>query len=158
MPSKTRTPEYRAWGAMKNRCHNMKSAGYWQYGAMGIRVCDAWKNSFERFLADVGPRPGPDYSLDRIDNSRGYEPGNVRWATVTEQIRNRSITVRLTHEGRTQTVAEWAQETGLPLHLIYRRIAAGWPAKKILTKPNQNRGGLRKELCRFEQYDVHAVA
>ena len=86
---KTITPEYRVWASMKNRCSNKRDTkNFGLYGANGITVCERWQTSYQRFLADVGRRPGPEYSLDRI-NSRGhYEPGNVRWATKSVQAKN----------------------------------------------------------------------
>lgn len=82
-----RTPEYDAWRNMKQRCSSKKKSEY--YSGRGIVVCDRWIRSFPSFLEDVGRRPGPEYSIDRIDNDRGYEPGNVRWATWTVQMNNR---------------------------------------------------------------------
>ncbi len=84
----SRTPEYQAWKGMKGRCYNRKSTGYANWGGRGITVCEQWKNSFSAFLADVGPRPGPSYSLDRINVDGNYEPGNCRWATAEMQSRN----------------------------------------------------------------------
>lgn len=74
------------------RCHSPKSSSYANYGGRGLAVCDEWRDKergFERFYAHVGPRPSPKHSLDRIDNSRGYEPGNVRWADKKTQTANR---------------------------------------------------------------------
>lgn len=83
--------EYTAWTNMMTRCTNPKHNRWHRYGGRGIKVCDRWLNSYEDFLADVGRRPGPDYSLDRYPNADGdYEPGNVRWATDGEQARNKS--------------------------------------------------------------------
>jgi hypothetical protein len=85
------TPEYRTWANLIDRCTNPCSKSYDRYGGRGIRVCDRWRASFEAFLADVGPRPSAKHSIDRYpDNDGHYEPGNVRWATRTEQQRNTS--------------------------------------------------------------------
>lgn len=82
-------PEYIAWTSMKNRCTNEKTKCYEDYGGRGIRVCDLWMRSYEDFLAHVGRRPSPEYSLDRYpDNDGNYEPGNVRWATRIQQRAN----------------------------------------------------------------------
>lgn len=93
---RTGTPEYRAWGSMKERCYRRTHASFQYYGAMGVTVCDRWLNSFESFLADMGERPPgivrvrSIHSLDRYPNKDGnYEPGNVRWATGTQQMNNR---------------------------------------------------------------------
>lgn len=82
-------PEYKCWQQIKARCLNPNHKAYPDYGGRGITICDAWKDDFELFWGQVGPRPTPKHSLDRIDNNKGYEPGNVRWATKTEQNRNR---------------------------------------------------------------------
>ena len=82
-------PEYRAWSNMKNRCLNQKSKRYADWGGRGIKVCDRWAQSFEAFYADMGRRPGPKYSLDRIDVNGNYEPSNCRWADAATQRRNR---------------------------------------------------------------------
>lgn len=85
----SKTIEYKIWGGMVNRCHNPKNSSYPRYGARGVSVCEQWRR-FENFLADMGPRPSPLYSIDRYPNNDGnYEPGNCRWATAKEQVRNR---------------------------------------------------------------------
>ena len=84
------TPTYRSWYGMKSRCLNAKQAAYKNYGGRGITVCERWL-SFKNFLADMGPRPSPKHSIDRWPNNDGnYEPSNCRWATATEQARNRA--------------------------------------------------------------------
>lgn len=82
------TPTYKAWKSMLQRCRNPNDPHFPGYGGRGITVCERWQ-SFENFLVDMGERPGDDLSLDRIDNDGHYEPGNCRWATRTEQNRNR---------------------------------------------------------------------
>lgn len=84
-----RTPEYKVWGAMNNRCTNPRNGAWDNYGGRGITVCAEWRNDYPAFLAHVGRRPSPDHSIDRIDNDGNYEPGNVRWATLEEQNGNR---------------------------------------------------------------------
>jgi hypothetical protein len=83
------SPEYRSWERMRRRCSDQNTSYWKHYGARGITVCQPWQDSFEAFLAYVGPRPSPAHSLDRIDNDGNYESGNVRWATRSEQQRNR---------------------------------------------------------------------
>jgi hypothetical protein len=88
------TREYNAWQAMIQRCGNANHVAFKNYGGRGIVVCNQWISSFEAFIAHVGARPSALHSLDRIDNDRGYEPGNVRWATSSEQAKNRRAAKR----------------------------------------------------------------
>ena len=81
-------PQYYAWYEMKRRCSDPKKPGFKNYGGRGIKVCDRWQ-SFANFLTDMGPRPAPKLTLDRIDNNGNYEPGNIRWATPAEQAANK---------------------------------------------------------------------
>lgn len=101
------TPEYRCWQEIKARCLN-KSKPYWKdYGGRGIRMCDAWVNSFATFLRDMGPRPTPRHSIDRLENDGNYSPDNCRWATKKEQSRNRRVT-KLNEEKAAQIRARYA--------------------------------------------------
>jgi hypothetical protein len=137
-------PEYRAWSGMLQRCTNPKAREFVFYGARGIRVCDRWKDA-AMFLADMGPRPSPQHSLDRIDNNGNYEPGNCRWATRIEQARNKRSNRVLIVEGRALPISEWAEATGLLNTTIRERIRRGWsPRKAVLTPvPSSRRAGLR---------------
>jgi hypothetical protein len=121
----TGTPEYRIWHGMKARCLYPGNGNYERYGGRGIKVCDRWKDSFPAFLADMGPRPSDEHSIDREDNDGNYEPGNCRWATIEVQANNRSNNIRLEIDGRAMTVAECAEETGLSKELIYIRLKRG---------------------------------
>lgn len=125
------TPEYSAWRSMITRATNPKFIGAHRYSERGITVCEEWRNSFSAFYAEVGARPTPDHSIDRIDNNKGYEPGNVRWATNTEQMLNRSNNSLLTVGDATKTITEWAREKGINRTTIDARIARGVPVEKL---------------------------
>lgn len=131
------SPEYKAWAEMKGRCHNPSHAAYKDYGARDIHVCDEWRDDFAAFRAAVGPRPGKGYSIDRIENDKGYERGNVRWASRVEQENNKRSNHRVTHAGRTLTLAEWSRETGIPDKTLLKRLARGWTTEAALTTPTR---------------------
>ena len=86
------TPEYRVWGTIKKRCLNPADKDYARYGGAGIGIAECFKHDFSAFLAEIGRRPSAQHQIDRIDNRRGYEPGNIRWATQTENARNKRTT------------------------------------------------------------------
>lgn len=85
----TKHPYYKIWAGMKERCTNPNHHAFSHYGGRGITICDEWRLSFERFVADMGDRPSANHSIDRRDNDRGYSADNCRWATAAEQSRNR---------------------------------------------------------------------
>jgi hypothetical protein len=97
-------------------------------------VCTRW-DSYDLFLADVGRKPSPKHSLDRIDVNGNYEPGNVRWATEQQQQRNRSTNRLITYGGTTRTLVEWAEAVGLPSKRIHARLAKGWTVERALSAP-----------------------
>lgn len=118
---------------MHARCYDSRHKHYPRYGGRGIRVCEAW-HSFEPFFADMGHRPTTKHSLDRIDNDGNYEPGNCRWATNSEQQRNRSSTRMIEFGGRRLSMAAWAEQTGLKLSTLCFRLAHGWSIERALTE------------------------
>jgi hypothetical protein len=95
--SSPHTPEYDAWLNAIKRCTLTSDRSYKWYGARGITVCKEWRHCYQDFLADVGRKPSPTHTLDRIDNNGNYEPGNVRWATKSEQSLNQRTRTRKTH-------------------------------------------------------------
>lgn len=129
-----RSRVYRIWCAMIQRCKNPKLPHYGRYGGRGIAVCERWANSFEAFLEDMGMPPSGTHQIDREDNDRGYEPGNCRWVTPTEQARNKGSNHALEHDGRRLTVAEWAEETKIHVQTILHRLRAGWSVERTLTE------------------------
>lgn len=122
----TESSEYSSWGHMIRRCHNTAAKDYHRYGGKGIHVWGPWRESFEAFFTYLGPKPTPEHTIERIDFRKGYEPGNVMWATRTQQNRNKSDNVKVTFDGATKTVAEWALESPVPVQTIYKRVLAGW--------------------------------
>jgi hypothetical protein len=125
---------FRIWGLMRNRCLNKKGEAYVNYGARGIGICERW-DSFENFRDDMGPRPSPKHSVERLDNSKDYSPENCKWATMSEQCRNRRSSKLITAFGQTKTVAEWAETAPVNYSTLNQRLVAGWDAEKALTEP-----------------------
>ena len=108
----SKTSEYRAWAKMKERCRNPNNKDWHNYGGRGIRVCDSWVDDFEVFYADMGPKPSRSHSIDRIDVNGNYEPGNVRWATKSEQMQNVRHNVRVEFEGETLALIQDRRDVG----------------------------------------------
>lgn len=133
---RTGSREYRIWQAVKARCLNENNTAFKDYGGRGIGICQEWADDFMAFYRHVGACPTSEHTIDRIDNNRGYEPGNCRWATRLEQGRNRRGLHQITYGGRTQCLQEWADEFGLSPRTLHNRIKrGGWTFEKALTTP-----------------------
>jgi hypothetical protein len=119
----SQTPEYAAWRRAIDRCTNPNNKKYKYYGGRGIKVCARWMESYEAFLADVGRKPSPELSIDRIDNDGDYEPGNVRWGTSEQQNNNRrSHRIFVEVAGTKVPLAKIARSSGLPYSRILNRL------------------------------------
>jgi hypothetical protein len=139
-------PEYRVWVGMVQRCaaRNAGRKKYAGYAGRGIKVCQRWRESFAAFYADMGPRPSPKHSIDRINNDGDYEPGNCRWATASQQACNKRVNAVhglrkgnhvLTFNGSTRCLSEWARLTGIGRMTIQYRLWRGWSVEDALTRP-----------------------
>jgi hypothetical protein len=136
------TPEHISWVMMKDRCLNPKNKCYKDYGGRGITVYTPWIENFKLFLEYMGQKPGSKYSLDRIDNSKGYEPGNVRWATPMEQANNKRCNVFIEHNGLRMTKPQWDRFLGFRIGTIQNRIGrSGWSFDKAVSTPVSTVGG-----------------
>jgi hypothetical protein len=124
--------EFPVWRAMLWRCTNPKANQWMDYGGRGIEVRF---QSFESFLAEIGPRPSRKHTVDRIDNEGHYEPGNVRWATKLVQGGYQRSNRLITWGGRTMHLAGWAREVGIAVETLCSRFRAGWSVERALTTP-----------------------
>lgn len=125
---------YNSWRAMKERCQNPNNVGYLLYGGRGIVVCEKWQQ-FEGFLEDMGERP-EGMTLDRIDPNGNYDRLNCRWASASDQARNKTNFTIITYNGVDKTVREWADDFGLPRRTLSRRLLnLGWAVEKALLTP-----------------------
>ncbi len=129
------TPEYRTWSGMVQRCTNQNNPAFKHYGGRGISVCDAWLHDVGALVRDMGPRPSPEHSLDRIDVNGNYEPSNCRWATHVEQANNARSNRILVVNGRSMTLSQWARETGVRAPKIWKRLHRGWIADRAVLTP-----------------------
>lgn len=131
-----KSSEYASWACMKNRCSNPDKK-HEKYRSMFIYP--KWIESFEEFLKDMGYKPTSKHTIDRIDNSRGYEPDNCRWATRSEQNRNYSLNRNIEYNGEVLCVSDWAEKLNIPRHRIYQRLNRGFSIEKSLFKNDAER-------------------
>lgn len=143
------TPIYNCWKGINERTSNPNTRCFKNYGGRGITVCDRWKD-FANFLADMGPTYQAGLTIERINVNGNYEPSNCCWATPAQQARNKRNNRRITVDGVTRTLVEWAKHSGLPSDVIRHRLNVGWPVAKAVTEPSGecNKPGNRREHMR----------
>lgn len=124
---------------MIDRCTNKNHFAYKNYGGRGIKVFSRWRKSYLAFLSDVGRRPSAAHSLNRIENNKGYFPGNVNWVTSKAQNRNKRNNLLIEIDGVVKTMTEWVLSSDVNLQAFYGRLKRGWDPKEALTTPiNRN--------------------
>ena len=128
------TGAYKSWAKMRERVKNPNSIRYAHYGGRGITIDPEW-DDFNVFYRDMGPRP-PGTSIERIDRNGNYEKSNCIWASDRQQANNKRNNMTIEWQGETKTVAQWAEEIGLPRDILYKRIHTHkWPVDKAMTQP-----------------------
>ncbi len=161
----SRTPEYSSWNSMIQRCYHIKAKNYPQYGGRypsPITVCEAWRQDFMAFYRDMGPRPGLEYSLDRIDNDKGYYPGNVRWATMKEQNRNKRTNTYLIFAGESQLLTDVARKIDMKPSTLSDRVKRHTPLYQPVRiqrpiQPEERFGSLVAKHLIEERWDRRVV-
>lgn len=137
---------YRIYRNMLSRCSNPKSAEYKNYGGRGVSVCDEWVNNPESFFAWAKSSGySDDLTLDRIDVSKDYSPDNCRFVDMTAQANNTTRNHRITYNGETLTMSEWARKSGIPYSTLRSRVnLLGWDVGRALTQPIRCKGIARQ--------------
>lgn len=126
---------YKSWDGARQRCFNPNDDSFADYGGRGITMCDRWRESFDAFLADMGPRPSSDHTIERINNDSDYEPGNCRWATAKEQARNTRRSFYVEYRGVRRLLLDVCEDVGAPYSAVAGRLRGGWSLEKALTQP-----------------------
>lgn len=128
----SKTPEYEVWTSIINRTENCKNNAFHNYGGRGIKMSPEWRASFESFYQDMGPRPSPKHTIERVDNSGPYSSENCRWALRAEQARNRRNNIVVEYLGETKCLHDWAAELGISPQTLYHRYKAGLTSPELL--------------------------
>ena len=135
-----KTSEYVAWSSMKSRCYKPLTSWYKAYGGRGIGVCREWRDSFDSFINDMGPKPSPDYSLDRIDVNGDYSPNNCRWATLETQSENKRNSIKIMIYGESLTPKQIAKKYKINKKTLMARIVRGYSIEQAVSVKIKNCG------------------
>ena len=151
------TSEYEAWEGMKSRCYTESDDSFQHYGARGIKVCDRWLEAFQNFFDDMGLKPSPSHSLERLRIEDGYNPDNCVWGTPIDQANNKSTSVHLEYKGRSQTVKQWCRELNMDYKTVIARVSQyGWPAERALGTPTNS--GFEEKAKYINENEAHRKA
>lgn len=133
-------PLRKVWQHMMERCYSGRARYFPRYGGRGIKVAEPW-HDFEMFKQDMAAGYAPGLTIDRIDNDGDYAPGNCRWVTIRENVRNSTTSRKLTAFGQTMSIVEWGERFGVPATAIYARLnQLGWsPERAVSTPPRADR-------------------
>lgn len=153
---KKKSKEYIAWCNIISRCLNTKNKAYKDYGGRGITICEEWRNSYEAFLADIGVAPNKSLSIDRINNNGNYEPGNCRWATRLEQIRNRrkAAAALIMYRGEELSLVNWCKRLTITYSIVRKHLDQGMAFDEIVK--NYHKLLTFKRLNRAEIFVIKA--
>jgi hypothetical protein len=116
---------YHRWACMIQRCENQNNPSWHNYGGRSIKVCEAWRNSYDVFIADMGQPPTAKHTIERIDNNGDYTPENCQWALRSVQLRNQRRSIIATVEGKTLSAKDWAEQYGIPYSRITKEYRRG---------------------------------
>ena len=137
---RSQSAEYGHWLAMIRRCSVPDNQDYAYYGGRGIRVCSRWANNINAFIEDMGPIPGPEFTIDRVDGNGNYEPGNCRWSTREEQSNNRRHVRKYEVDGQLMSIAQIARQKNIPYSTLFDRVNKnGMSLEQALNVPIRGR-------------------
>jgi transposase-like protein len=149
--------EYSSWISMRARCLNESSDSYQHYGGRGIKIKAEWIDSFSAFLNDMGPKPGKGYTIDRIDVNGDYVPENCRWASSSEQSKNKRNNVFTVIDGEKLTLSDVSRKYGVPRTTIHRRFKQGYRGGDLVSKESKNKGKVMSSRCHNLKVNLEMV-